>query len=89
MSGVYYHIVAFACEKDVSAGPAQPGMARPFCPPPLADRASALDCCKAPLLGVCEPSHGYSQCVLRVKRLLLAALAKKTNRGRGAHKERE
>lgn len=55
----------------------------------LADRASAQNCSKAPLLGVHEPSHGYSHWAQYVKRLLLAVLAKKTNRGREAHNERE
>lgn len=85
MSGVYYHIVAFACEKDASACFA-PALFPAFW---LADSASALHCCKAPLLGVHEPIQGYSQRAQYVKRLLLAALARETNRGGEPQNERE
>lgn len=78
VSGVYYHIVAFACEKDSNARFL-------FLPSHWPTGASVLHCRKAPLLGVREPSHGYLQRAQYVKRLLLAALAMKTNRGRGAH----
>lgn len=84
MSGVYYHIVAFACENDTSAR--FPQLA--FLPYDWLT-GHLRYCCKSPLLRVREPSHGYSQWAQYVKRLLLAALAKKTNRGREAHNERQ
>ena len=55
----------------------------------LADGASAPLLQIPPLLGARELSHGHSEWARHVKRLLLAALAKKTNRGREAHNERE
>lgn len=84
MSGVYYHIVAFACEKETSAR-----FARPSSLPYDWLTGHLRYCCKSPPLGVREPSHGYSQWAQCVKRLLSAALAKKTNRGREARNERE
>lgn len=88
MSGVYYHIVAFACEKDTSArlAPAL-SLSRLM----IGCRGICATVAKPPTLPprVREPSHGYSQWARYVKRLLLDALARKTNRGREAHKERE
>ena len=85
MSGVNYHIVAFACEKDTIA------LASPSSPFLRYDWLTGhlCYCCKSPLLGAREPSHAYSPWAQYVKRLLLAALAKKTNRGREARNERQ
>lgn len=83
MSGVYYHIAAFACEKDTSARLTKRSLL------PYDWLTGHLHyCCKSTPLGVREPSYSYSPRTQYVKQLLLVALAGTTNRGRVAHDER-
>lgn len=83
MSGVYYHIAAFACEKHTSVRLTERSLL------PYDWLTGHLHyCCKSTPLGVREPSYSYSPRCQYVKQLLLAALAETTNRGRVAPDER-
>lgn len=85
MSGVYCHIVGFACEKEALACPSLGSLS-------LWDVIGCRDGCAALSQAPCEEcmnsAYGSSEWAQCVKWLLLADAPKKTNRGRMDPNER-
>ena len=77
MSGVDYHIAAFAWERDT--------LASFHCRPLIGWEGICATVANRPRQGVREPSYSYSPRARCVKWLLLATLGRTTNSGKEAH----